>query len=137
MNKSVFFLILVIICNPASAERLLLAGPNHDIFLGCLDCGEFADQSICNKADKGNPYHPLSIFNKFGLFGDSQSTSSPWNKFTTDTSVPIIVDADGVSFGYFTINNFRPNTVSYSRELGDMFESADGELSVLFTMICK
>lgn len=137
MKIGAISLIIISLCGSASAERLLYGGAQHDIFLGCLECGKFIDDSICNTANMGNPHNPLSIFNQFGVFGDKQSRSSPWNRYSNDGSVPIIVDLDDNFYGYFSINKYRGNAVSYSASLENYYETANGNLSVLFTMICK
>ena len=43
-----------------------------------------------------------SIWNVVGPFGSIVSATSPWNTVSNDG--PIIVDADGNSYGYFSVN---------------------------------
>lgn len=85
---------------------LLFGGKDHQIFLGCLNCVAQADVSVCNSFGKfGSSFEDNSIWNSFGSFGSSFSEFSPWNSFSD--SAPIIVDKDGKSYGYFSVNSFH------------------------------
>jgi len=46
-----------------------------------------------------------AFWNSFGRYGSSFSEYSPWNSFTD--KAPIIVDRDGKSYGYFSVNAFH------------------------------
>ncbi len=136
MNIYALSIGLAVLGSSASGDLLLYGGDGHKEFLGCLECGEHIEDSICNKQRNGNPYNNQSIFNQYGPFGDRHSSSSPWNRYSNAESVPIIVDDDGGFYGFFTINSFRANAVGYSRQLGDMFDAADQDLGVLFSLMC-
>lgn len=136
MNIYALSVVLVVLGSSAYAELLLYGGLDHDEFLGCLECGERVEDSICNKQNNGNPHNTQSIFNQYGPFGDKHSGSSPWNSFSNDESVPIIVDNEGQFYGFFTINSYRSNAVGYSRQLGDIFKTANGDFGVLFSLMC-
>lgn len=95
-------------CHAQSAKPLLLfGGKDHKTFLGCLDCSPKSTGSVCNNSGAGSKFDANSIWNQFGDFGSKFSEYSPWNKFTN--SAPIIVDKDGVSYGYFSANKFHQN----------------------------
>jgi hypothetical protein len=89
-------------------DLLLFGGPAHDSFLGCVTCSHHHSDSIWNKRGTyGSRFSPSSIWNKFGEYGSKFSQYSPWNNFST--TAPAIVDRDGKSFGYFSINRFHPS----------------------------
>ncbi len=61
---------------------------------------------MCNELGKyGSALNSDSIWNGFGTYGSSFSQYSPWNSFTE--KAPIIVDRDGKSYGYFSVNAFH------------------------------
>jgi hypothetical protein len=130
-------LFLTSFTSAAFADTLLFGGKNHDTFLGCLDCNKFDTDSICNKFGKGSAFNSDSIFNSFGNFGSSFSSSSPWNKFSSDESVPVLVDKSGSFYGYFTINSFRSDAVSFSKNLSSIYENSKGDLEVVQNFICN
>jgi hypothetical protein len=71
--------------------------------LGCLNCGEISDVSVCNEVGKyGSEVAENSIWNEVGTYGSEVSPLSPWNEVSTNA--PIIVDRDGNSYGYFSTN---------------------------------
>jgi hypothetical protein len=91
----------------AAPALLLYAGPNHDRFLGCLNCSKYDNKSVWNKyGDYGSKYGAVSIWNKYSLYGSKYNLESPWNKYST--SAPVIVDAKGNYYGYFTTNKYLP-----------------------------
>jgi len=93
--------------NAQQPKALLLFGDDeHKTFLGCLNCSELNEVSVCKDLGKyGSNLQTNSIWNSFGTFGSDFSPVSPWNSFGTDA--PIIVDNDGKSYGYFIANAFH------------------------------
>jgi hypothetical protein len=86
---------------------LLFGGRNHRTFLGCLNCGRFDSGSVCNSfGNHGSRFSADSIWNPFSDYGSRFNNYSPWNKFSTDP--PVVVDAQGNFYGYFTSNQFQP-----------------------------
>lgn len=82
---------------------ILFGGVNHKVFLGCLNCSDISSQSICNGfGNYGSPLNPNSIWDEFGTYGSEFNPFSPWNSFSDNA--PIIVDGDGNSYGYFSMN---------------------------------
>lgn len=120
----------------SAEEFLLYGGREHDAFLGCLNCGQYDAKSICNKFGKGSEYDSDGIFNEHGIFGDMHSISSPWNRRSSDRSVPIIVDPEGKFYGYFTINQERDDAVAFVDDLAGIFEDFEGDLAVVRDAIC-
>lgn len=85
---------------------LLFGGDDHKTFLGCLNCVDTSEFSVCNEYGHfGSEYSSDSIWNEYGHFGSEYSSQSPWDGYSSDA--PIIVDKDGNSFGYFTVNEFH------------------------------
>jgi len=83
---------------------LLFGGHDHKTFLGCLNCADTSDTSVCNDVGKyGSDVAENSIWNDVGPYGSDVSPSSPWNSVSQDA--PIIVDRTGKSYGYFSVNN--------------------------------
>lgn len=75
-----------------AAEKLMIfGGRNHDVYLGCLNCSEYAIDSV------------HSIFNSFSIYGSKFSSLSPCNEFATEP--PIIVDEEVNFYGRLTLNN--------------------------------
>ncbi|MFQ5890866.1 MAG: hypothetical protein ACE5JR_12570 [Gemmatimonadota bacterium] len=132
----------VVVAVPPSAraqtELLIFGGPGHDQFLGCLVCNELSSESICNGfGPYGNEFSSRGMFNEFAGFGNEFSSSSPWNEFSNSTSVPVVVDRDGNFYGYFTINDTRPDAVEFATELRKIYESVDGDLEKVRVILCK
>ena len=89
-------------------EVHLYGGPNRSVYLGCYNCSSYDSDSICNKyGSHGSKYSPTSVWNQYGTVGSQYSLSSPWNEYSISANVPVLVDANGVSYGYFTINVYR------------------------------
>ena len=85
---------------------LLFGGEDHKTFLGCLNCSALDSSSVCNQLGKyGSSLQSDSIWNSLGEFGSSLSKYSPWNSLSD--SAPIIVDAKGNSYGYFSTNTLH------------------------------
>lgn len=121
----------------AAQELLLYGGRGHDVFLGCLNCGQYDSSSICNEYGAGSAYSTDSIFNAYGKFGSRYSSDSPWNAYSTSNSVPVVVDRQGNFYGYFTVNQFRSDAVSYAADLNAIFDMAEGNLKVVQNFICS
>src|SRR5258705_6634816 len=112
INLLVFLLLISCLCLvPSAAPQqpkalLLFGGEDHKDFLGCLNCVNTSQSSVCNELGKyGSAFNSDSIWNSFGKYGSSFSEYSPWNSFTD--KAPIIVDRDGKSYGYFSVNTFH------------------------------
>ena len=85
---------------------LLFGGRDHKTFLGCLNCVETSEISVCNDLGKyGSDLAENSIWNDLGTFGSNLSPLSPWDDLST--TAPIIVDRDGHSYGYFSTNTLH------------------------------
>jgi hypothetical protein len=124
--------------NLAQAKTMLFGGPGHKEYLGCLDCSEFAADSICNGfGTYGNEFSSSGIFNEFAGFGNEFSSKSPWNEFSSSDEVPVLVDEKGKFFGYFTINKHRHNAVSFAPALYNLFKAHAGNLEKVRIALCR
>lgn len=106
----VAFVLAVVVPAASHAQNdkalLLFGGEDHKTFLGCLNCLSSSEASVCNSLGKfGSSFQANSIWNSFGPFGSRFSQYSPWNSYSN--SAPIIVDKDGTSYGYFSVNSFH------------------------------
>ncbi len=91
---------------PPPLQLLLFGGQNQSVYLGCLTCGQFNVESICNRfGNYGSEFNSFSIWNQFGTYGSEFNSFSPWNEFSSFG--PGIYDTSGRFWGHFTLNRFR------------------------------
>lgn len=84
----------------------IYGGSNHDVYLGCLNCNKYDQNSIWNAyGTYGSKYNSNSIWNAYGTYGSKYNAYSPWNAYSNDS--PVIVDKDGDFYGYFTTNRYK------------------------------
>ena len=111
------FLVVVGAATESRAEEnplFLFGGPNHDRFLGCLNCIPSEAFSIWNaEGDYGSPLATDCVWNRNGAYGSPASDYSPWNR--TSANPPFVVDRAGNFYGYFTRNIKFPDNVLYKR----------------------
>jgi len=90
----------------APAKLMLFGGTDHKTYLGCLNCSEYATDSIFNRfGPKGSEYSIESIWDKYGDFGSPYSEYSACNPYATDP--PVIVDHEGNYYGRLTVNVYH------------------------------
>ena len=88
-----------------SSDLLIFGGRNHDVFLGCLTCSEFAASSVFNDfGQHGSPYGASSIRNEFSQYGSPYSHLSACNPYASNP--PVIVDRNGRYYGELTMNQY-------------------------------
>lgn len=88
----------------ATKALLLFGGSDHKTFLGCLNCADTSETSVCNDVGQyGSDVAENSIWNEVGPYGSDVSPTSPWDDVSQDA--PIIVDNTGKSYGYFSAND--------------------------------
>lgn len=93
--------------------------------------------SLCNRfGEQGSRFSSESIWNRFGEYGSKFSGSSPWNKFATDS--PVVVDRDGVFYGYFAANKAHPERTKIGkfRSLLDNVELVNEDLQAARDLFC-
>ena len=131
-------LIISVTVSPAFSKTMLFGGAEKKEYLGCLDCNEFASDSICNGFGKyGNEFSSSGIFNEFAGYGNEFSSKSPWNEFSTSNEVPVLVDENGKFYGYFTINEHRRDAVKFSSTLYKIFKRSNGDLEKVRISLCN
>ena len=84
----------------------LFGGDAHGVYLGCLNCSEYAADSVMNKyGAHGSPYSQESVHNHYSQYGSPYATTSACNRYANDP--PVIVDAAGNYYGRLTLNQFH------------------------------
>ena len=130
--SSVGFLVLTVIaCSPAARQRagtivgaaaagaagasapqqltklMIFGGPDHKTYLGCLNCNEYATDSVFNSyGTHGSPYSSESIWNHYTEVGSAYSSYGACNPYASDP--PVIVDQNGAYYGRLTVNEYHP-----------------------------
>ena len=120
-----------------TTDLLLFGGRNHKTFLGCLNCGQYDSNSVCNNyGTYGSRYQSDSIWNAYGTYGSKYSSESPWNKYGSDA--PVIVDRKGGFYGYFSSNRYlsKRTTIKDLVALADAADDVD-DLEKLADAFCK
>lgn len=99
---------IVSFASPSLAEGhfLIFGGRGHNVFLGCITCGEYDQGSINNQFnDEGSQFGKRSIFNQFSDYGSQFSDYSACNPRANYP--PIVIDEDGIFYGYLNVNSRR------------------------------
>jgi len=90
-----------------STKLMIFGGLDHKTYLGCLNCNEYATDSVLNSyGNNGSPYSAQSIWNHFSEFGSPYSNYSACNSYASDP--PVIVDRNGAYYGRLTVNEYHP-----------------------------
>lgn len=85
---------------------MIFGGSGHKVYLGCLNCSEYAADSVRNEyGSHGSPYAVDSIFNSYGQYGSPYAMYSACNQYANDP--PVIVDQDGAFYGRLTMNQYH------------------------------
>lgn len=93
--------------NPAVSHKIMIfGGEGHKTYLGCLNCSQYATDSVDNKyGDHGSPYSDESVFNRYSDYGSPYSDYSACNHYASDP--PVIVDESGNYYGRLTVNEYH------------------------------
>jgi hypothetical protein len=79
---------------PNSQKLMIFGGESHHTYLGCLNCSEYATDSVLNEfGEHGSQYSSSSVWNHFNEFGSPYSNFGACNAYATDP--PVIVDSEG------------------------------------------
>lgn len=135
-------LICALLClaftNIQSQNILIFGGKDHDVFLGCLNCDKYDNNSIWNKyGDYGSKYNEKSIWNKYGTYSGKYNDTSPFNKYASYP--PVLVDAEGNFYGYFTANSYKDKASKYKLALIiiENWETISDDVSGAYELIFK
>jgi len=86
----------------ADYELMILGGPKHEVFLGCL-CDEKRPDSVFNMlGEHGSHTSPTSIRNKFAPYGSNYDDTSACNAAAGHP--PVVMSSDGKSLGLLSLN---------------------------------
>jgi hypothetical protein len=108
----VFCCLLCSIFSFAQKSLHIYGGKDHDVYLGCLNCSKYDQNSIWNQyGTYGSKYNASSIWNKYGDYGGKYSDTSPFNLYAS--TPPVIVDKDGGFYGYFTVNTYKDKRADF------------------------
>lgn len=89
---------------PVSPQLFVYGGLQHDVFLGCLNCSHQDSNSVLNaQGIYGSTYSATSILSRNSEYGSRLSGLSPCN--TATATPPVLVDQQGNSYGYLTVNS--------------------------------
>lgn len=115
--KTVCIIVFCLITISSFSQTLhLYGGSSHNVYLGCLTCNNYDKNSIWNEyGTYGSSYNSKSIWNQYGTYGSEYNSFSPWNKYSSNP--PIVVDKDGNSYGYFTVNEYKTNRANFGLAL--------------------
>lgn len=87
---------------PPDYELMILGGPKHEVFLGCM-CDEKRPDSVFNMLGEHGSHSSLtSIRNKFAPYGSNHDDTSACNPAATHP--PVVMSSDGKSLGLLTSN---------------------------------
>lgn len=89
-----------------TGKLMLFGGINHKVYLGCLNCSQYAADSVFNEyGQHGSRYSSESIWNHYSEYGSAYSTYGSCNAYATDP--PVIVDASGKYYGRLSLNRYH------------------------------
>jgi len=98
------------------AKLMVFGGEGHQTYLGCLNCGQYAQDSMHNAYGTfGSAYSPTSVSNAYGQFGSLYGQYSACNPLASDP--PVIVDGAGNFYGRLTLNQYNPQATHNSTVL--------------------
>ncbi len=116
IRQLLFFCTLFITTITFGQTLHLYGGSGHDVYLGCLNCNSYDQDSIWNEyGTYGNSYNANSIWNAYGTYGNSYNAYSPWNSYSN--TPPVVVDKDGNFYGYFTRNEYKAKRADFGLAL--------------------
>lgn len=119
MTRFLFILLLLAPVCAHARKIMLFGGPNHEVYLGCLSCNEYASDSVKNTyGPYGSEYSSASIFNEYSQYGSPYSSYSVCNEYASEP--PVVVDEEGNYYGRATLNQYRDQT--NSREIVEWLE---------------
>ena len=89
-----------------SVKLMLFGELGHNTYLGCVNCNEYAADSIFNEyGTHGSRFAANSVTNHFSEYGSAYSAYGACNPYATDP--PVIVDRNGAFYGRLTLNQYH------------------------------
>ena len=114
MKRILFFILCCIfsVHYMFSQTLYIYGGEDHDVYLGKLNASKYDSESIWNEYGiYGSEYNTNSIWNEYGTYGSEYSSYSPFNSYASYP--PVIVDAEGNFYGYFTANKYKSKRANF------------------------
>ncbi len=109
---TIFLFVALSISNGKGQALHIYGGQNNDVYLGCLNCDKYDQNSIWNAYGKyGYKYNSNSIWNSYGTFGSKYNSYSPWNAYSN--TPPVVVDKNGKFYGYLTTNKYKSGRAEF------------------------
>jgi hypothetical protein len=100
-----------------ATKFMVYGGEGHHTYLGCLNCGDYAADSVTNQGGQfGSTFSATSIRNQFNEYGSRFSMYSACNPYATDP--PVIVDESGNFYGRLTVNAMNGERTSDASVIG-------------------
>jgi hypothetical protein len=91
---------------PATSKIMLFGGLNHKTYLGCLNCSQYATDSVFNQYGQHESRYAFeSVWNHYSEYGSAYSTYGACNAYASDP--PVIVDNSGSYYGRLTLNAYH------------------------------
>jgi len=85
---------------------MAFGGQDHRAYLGCLNCSQYAADSIFNEyGQHGSRYSSESIWNHYSEYGSPYSSFGACNPYASDP--PVIVDPAGRYYGRLSLNSYH------------------------------
>lgn len=107
---------------PNSPKLMIFGGQDHRTYLGCLNCSEYASDSVLNEyGEHGSRYSSSSIWNHFNEFGSAYSNFGACNAYASDP--PVIVDSAGSFYGRLTLNQYH-SQIGIGKNFHDWLENS-------------
>ena len=96
-----------------TAKLMLFGGSNHDVYLGCLSCADLDAESIFNKFGKyGNSFSSTSVYNTYSLYANPYADTSLCNPYAQHP--PVVVDEKGGFYGSISKNPYAKGAITLS-----------------------
>lgn len=102
------------VTHTAPIKIMVFGGLDHKTYLGCLNCSQYATDSVLNQyGQHGSRYALDSIWNHYSEYGSAYSMYGACNAYASDP--PVIVDANGNYYGRLTLNKYHAEIGSGQR----------------------
>lgn len=97
-----------------ATKLMIFGGEGHKTYLGCLNCSEYASDSVFNTyGEPGSTFAVDSIANHYGQFGSPYAIYSACNPYSSDP--PVVVDGAGKFYGRLTLNAYTMERLNNER----------------------
>jgi len=124
---------------PPQNKIMIFGGKDHNIYLGCLSCETYENDSIFNE---NGHYGSCQLFQKDSLFCkgpfDDFGSGGPFHDLSAcgpnASNPPVIVDNLGYYYGRFSIDSPFENKDSICNNFGKFYNE---DICKIVTLICQ